>query len=595
MKFDIARQPLVPAFLTLIALVGLAVWGASTHTSTMPSSFTERLDRMPESMVLRFGNLLPKSLSAAASQDRRPATTTRPAAAPATASPAAASTTIATHPSATGSTPADRADTTHTALRQRGSVSEPLPCGLPASSLQALPVSLNPLGAQPRTAVRILPPATLRPETKHPNPHLLNSVDRALLHAALLGESRMGRLSQEYLAASSPIPCTATIPPCCAPTPHGELPREIPASSHEAASTAETHASDRHSLPTPENGRAEERPSASGMQGASEAQAPSGIQTGKESDHPATTTGLPTLPSTSTASPKESPRMAVRFPGEWIAQLETEHPVATRWIGGFLILLTGFFIGQMSARNNLYSVGTGLAIPLYGIILCGLDSGSLLTVCIPPTLLGLATRNYARSFRNGFEFDASFRASLYLGLLPLFAPASLPLALLLPLAVQLFHRTFRELTVAVAGLLLPTGCLCYINWCFGGELSAPVAQLYDLFLHNQLFSLVAALSLPKLLFTAALLLLSLFAGFSALSDRYSVRAKPRLILSFGFIMLLLTTALLCGPGASPDQLTLLAVPTSLLLPFLFVRIQRGLATSLYVILLASAVANVVLQ
>ena len=70
---------------------------------------------------------------------------------------------------------------------------------------------------------------------------------------------------------------------------------------------------------------------------------------------------------------------------------------------------------------------------------------------------------------------ASF-AALYLGLLPLVAPAALPLLLLLPLAVQLFRRTLRELTVALAGVLLPLFVLCYINWGVGGDFAAPLLE-----------------------------------------------------------------------------------------------------------------------
>lgn len=56
----------------------------------------------------------------------------------------------------------------------------------------------------------------------------------------------------------------------------------------------------------------------------------------------------------------------------------------------------------------------------------------------------LAAKNYCRSYCNGYGFDAIFRASLYLGLLPLvYAPAT-PLVLILPLAILLFRRTFRE-------------------------------------------------------------------------------------------------------------------------------------------------------
>ena len=148
--------------------------------------------------------------------------------------------------------------------------------------------------------------------------------------------------------------------------------------------------------------------------------------------------------------------LAVSSPGELLAQCQEAHPVWARWIAGLLIIFTGMCAGRMTIRYNLYSVGTCLAIPLFGAIVCGLAVGDdYLPVFTASALLALSIKNFARSFCNGYGFDAIFRASLYIGLLPLVATAAAPLLVLLPLAVMLFRRTLREVAVAVAGLLLP--------------------------------------------------------------------------------------------------------------------------------------------
>ena len=59
--------------------------------------------------------------------------------------------------------------------------------------------------------------------------------------------------------------------------------------------------------------------------------------------------------------------------------------------------------------------------------------------------------------------------------------------------------------------------------------------------------------------------------------------------------LLLTAAALCGPAATPATVALAAVPSAVLLPFMFVRIHRAIALPLYLLLLASAVISAVLQ
>lgn len=43
MKFDIARQPLIPAFLTLFVLAAVAMWGAAKRPAAMPQSYSERI------------------------------------------------------------------------------------------------------------------------------------------------------------------------------------------------------------------------------------------------------------------------------------------------------------------------------------------------------------------------------------------------------------------------------------------------------------------------------------------------------------------------------------------------------------------------
>ena len=204
--------------------------------------------------------------------------------------------------------------------------------------------------------------------------------------------------------------------------------------------------------------------------------------------------------------------LAVSSPGELLAQFQAAHPVWARWIAGLLMLFTGMSVGRLTVRYNLYSVGTCLAIPLYGAIACGLAvGGDCLTTFAASALLALATKNFCRSYCNGFGFDAIFRASLYIGLLPLVATAAAPLLILLPLAVMLFRRTLREVAVAVAGLLLPALTLCYVNWAAGGEFLAPVAEPGSAFIAGTPLSLFLSTPVQNLVLPGAVFLLDLTA------------------------------------------------------------------------------------
>lgn len=309
-----------------------------------------------------------------------------------------------------------------------------------------------------------------------------------------------------------------------------------------------------------------------------------------------TDAGRKIAPNATDTDPNTAETCVVSSPGKLLTRFQTAFPGWSRWIGALLILFTGMSAGRLTVRLNLYSVGTCLAIPLFAAIACGLAVGDdYLTAFTASALLALVLKNYARSFCNGFGFDAIFRASLYLGLLPLVNPATVPLILLLPLAALLFRRTLREVAVAIAGVLLPIVTLCYINWGAGGGFSAPVTALSHSFLAGSPLSLFTAMPPGSLALLGGILLLDVLALLFFLSDIYAVGTKARFVLIFNISILVLTAALLCGPSATEGLIALVAVPSAVLLPFMFVRIHRGIALILYLLLLASAVIGAVLQ
>ena len=500
MKFDIARQPLIPAFLTLFVLAAVAMWGAAKRPAAMPQSYSERI-----------------------------AAYTRAAATP-----------LET---------ADRPD------RPAYGPTDPTSKTQPQTTGKADGIACNRLATPADTQITRTLPAV--PD-----------------HAAAPdhdSENREATYPDQTTAATD----TAAI---------GDDGEALPAAAIHPASPATVTDSATHTAG--ENTTAADSTAAADH-----------TTVAAETE---TTTAEETTPGEDPATAEtlaEEPhdRMAIRFPGEWLADFEANHPGGARWIGGLLILFAGLCIGRLTARNNLYSVGTCLAIPLYGILLCGIGDGAFLSSCAAPALLALATKNYARSFRNGFGFDAIFRASLYLGLLPLVATAAAPLLILLPLAVMLFRRTLREVAVAVAGLLLPALTLCYVNWAAGGEFLAQVAEPGSAFIAGTPLSLFLSTPVQNLVLPGAVFLLDLTALLFFLSDIYALGTKPRLIFIFNISALLLTAAALCGPAATPATVALAAVPSAVLLPFMFVRIHRAIALPLYLLLLASAVISAVLQ
>ena len=289
-------------------------------------------------------------------------------------------------------------------------------------------------------------------------------------------------------------------------------------------------------------------------------------------------------------------RDALPLLGGQLARFQAAYPVWSKFAAGFMLLFTGMCAGRITIRYNLYTVGTCLPIPLYAIVACGIATGgNYLAGFAASMLLALATKNYCRAFCNGYGFDAIFRASLYLGLMPLVYAPGLPMLLLLPLAVLLFRRTLREVAVATAGLLLPVFTACYVSWGMGDEFTAPVMTLADALVSGVPLWIFKGLPLPSLVMLCVIAALALTALLFFLSDIYAAGTKPRFILIFNTGILAMTLALLCTPSVTPEAFTLTAVPAALLFPVFFVRIDRRIALPVYLILLAASVYIATLQ
>lgn len=288
--------------------------------------------------------------------------------------------------------------------------------------------------------------------------------------------------------------------------------------------------------------------------------------------------------------------LAIRMPRELLLHLQTVSPTGMKILAGFLLLVAGMVTGRLTIRYNLYSAGTCLAIPLFGMVACGLAARTeYLPAALAAALLALAVKNFGRSFCNGYGFDAIFRASLYLGTVPLVAPAAAPMLLLLPVALILFRRTGREAAVALAGILLPPFALCYVNWGAGGSFIAPMALLGKTLATGSPLGMLLSLPTAEQVMLGATVILTLAALGLFLTDLYAVGTRPRFILVFAGCALFTTLISLCLPGAAADDALLAAVPAAVLLPVLFVRTRRLINLPLYLLLLAGSIASALLQ
>ncbi len=302
------------------------------------------------------------------------------------------------------------------------------------------------------------------------------------------------------------------------------------------------------------------------------------------------------MPAGETAQAVATALQPVLLPESYLLQFQTTCPVGALWIASFLILYSGVLVGRMTVRYNLFSVGSCLSIPLFGLgTVAFLPADAYLQTLVAVTLLSLAVKNLCRGFCNGYGFDGLFRGGLYLGLIPLVEPAAAAIVLLLPVAVLLFNRTLREAAVAFFGLLLPAFALCYVNWGMGGDFLAPLIAGSRSFVCGSWLDFFRATPLPKLALLGGFVLLNLFALLFFISDMYVAGVKPRLILIFAGCLLLLSVVQLAVPAASQGLVVLFAVPFAILLPVMFVRIHPLFSLLIYLLLFASVGITLIMQ
>ena len=289
-----------------------------------------------------------------------------------------------------------------------------------------------------------------------------------------------------------------------------------------------------------------------------------------------------------------APETVISTPlGDLIGLFQERFPRCSRIFCGSLLLLTGILCGRLAVRYGLYPVSSTLTIPLYGLVACGILLGrEYLTESVTAFILLLSTQSFFACFRNGYAIGAVFRASFFLGLLPLLYAPLLPLPLLILAAAFCFRRTLREVFVSLCGVILPFLAVCYVAWGQGANpVDIPVG-LWHSFVSDSGYRIFA--NTPPLVpaILGIVLFIVLCAVFFGLISFRAISIKARGMLTYTILLFTVTGSLMAVPSVTPGLLAVAAVPAALLMPLTFIRIQRTVGTLLYLVLYFVCIANI---
>lgn len=282
--------------------------------------------------------------------------------------------------------------------------------------------------------------------------------------------------------------------------------------------------------------------------------------------------------------------------GHLLQTVQQQVPILAAVIWALSIIVAGLNAGRYGVRLSLYPAYTLMGISLFGVVATAVmvSSDYLLTASAMAVML-LATKYIQRCIMRSGTFSDLSLSMLYFGLLPLiYAPAAL-LYVAMPLLVLVARASWRDELVTLASLLFPPAALCYWSWCAGNEFLEPAIKIYESMLTQSEFNFFGTINPAGVLLLGVLLVMIMCAITLVVSDKYSLKVKSRVVMRFNSLMLALLVGMFFLPSSTPTHFVLLAVPASMLLPLIFVRMGVGFTETLYRLLLLAAAVNCVVM
>lgn len=278
--------------------------------------------------------------------------------------------------------------------------------------------------------------------------------------------------------------------------------------------------------------------------------------------------------------------------GGIVAGLQNSYPLVCTIIALALLFVNSIMISRTVSRHMMYAVRTYLPSVFYIIVSAGIFfTCADLNVVIACFLLIRACELYISSFKRAHMFNSIFRASLLLGLTPLFYGPSVVFIFLLPLAIRIFRRSARESIVGIAALLLPSLLCAYVLWALGLGFSSLFTTFWEILSTNSPFMFtVNAISILMMTVAGLIILLIFLSLGTFLNMAGDMRTRALKIYISAFWVLVISLGGILLPCGSPAMLAMSAIPAGVLIPAFFARHTGWVPAALYVLLIVSVLA-----
>ena len=281
--------------------------------------------------------------------------------------------------------------------------------------------------------------------------------------------------------------------------------------------------------------------------------------------------------------------------GAWVDAFQSAYPVWGWILSALIVVICSVSVGKMTSALSLYQPRTTISIPLYAIIACGIFIATdSLAVAVASFCSVQMMRYLCGGYVRGTDLNYAFYAGLCAGAAALFYAPMVSFALLLPVAIMMFGFSWREVVVMVVGSLLPLAATCYVGWLWGGEFWAPAVALCDVITASSGYipwaseSVVALTMMGLVIFGALCGIVTLF------SDKRSVAMRPRVIVTFHVVALVVALASFALPSATTGLFMMVALPAAVLIPIGLIHAKDLLSNLLVVTLFLLAILHLFL-
>jgi hypothetical protein len=244
------------------------------------------------------------------------------------------------------------------------------------------------------------------------------------------------------------------------------------------------------------------------------------------------------------------------------------------WCAAVVLILTVWTLLIVVQLTVKYAPVTGrnyLPIQMFIMVSGGiLVSGEILAAVAAAWLLVHAVRQFIFSLHKEYRFTEVFRAGLYLGIIPLLYAPSVPLLVLLPMAMVIFRRTFREGLVCLVGAVTAIPVAGFVHWAMGESAWFIYDEIWQRITEGEMFGFLDGVPSTSMgIAGGAMLLLSLIAALWSLAHKKGARKKQYRFVLFLTLMLVVLLGTLAIPGSSATVLPLVAVSMSLSVSYAF--------------------------